>query len=458
MEPFSILIADDEPNIREALHEALAGEGYWVATASSGRQTLSQLEARRFQLVLLDLVLGDMDGMEILKAVKEKWPRTEVVVITAYGTIETAVEALREGAYDYMTKPINLKRLRSYVQKICRAKRLEDENIRLREELSRERQYRNIVGCSDALMEVLDLIDQVAPTDVPVLILGETGTGKELVARAIHQRSFRSSGPFISLNCGALPPDLFESELFGYEKGAFTGAHNRKPGRYEMAHGGTLFLDEIAEMAASSQVDFLRLLEEGVVHRLGSTRPLEVDVRVLAATNKDLEALCRQGQFREDLYYRLNVVSITLPPLRERKEDVPVLAVHFLEEFKEKYRRPELVFDPGVLEDLKAYSWPGNIRELRNAVERAAVLCRGNKITRRFFPFLADVSGPPGPSSETVQEPAGYPAPWTLAQVEKAHIARALEFHGGHRRKTAKSLGISERDLYYKIKRYGISA
>jgi len=458
MEPFSILIADDEPNIREALHEALADEGYFTATASCGRDALAHLEERRFHLVLLDLVLGDMDGLEILKTVKERWPKTEVVVITAYGTIETAVEALRDGAYDYMTKPVNLKRLRSYVQKIHRAKRLEDENIRLREELSRERQYRNIVGCSDALMEVLELIDQVAPTDVPVLILGETGTGKELVARAIHQRSFRASGPFVSLNCGALPADLFESELFGYEKGAFTGAHARKPGRYEMAHGGTLFLDEVAEMAPSSQVDFLRLLEEGTVHRLGSTRPLEVDVRVLAATNKDLEALCRQGLFREDLYYRLNVVSVTLPPLRERREDVPILAVHFLEEFKEKYRRPELVLDAPVLEELKLYSWPGNIRELRNAVERAAVLCRGNRITRKFFPFLPEAAEAARPEAPEDGKPEGYPAAWPLWEVEKAHIARALELHGGHRRKTAESLGISERDLYYKIKKYGLSA
>ncbi len=457
MEPFSILIADDERNIREALKEALSDQGYFVSTASSGKDVLSSMAKRRFHLVLLDLVLGDMDGLDVLRNIKEKWPKTEVVIITAYGTIETAVEALREGAYDYMTKPINLKRLRSYVQKIYRAKRLEDENIRLREELSRERQYRNIVGCSEALMEILELIDQVAPTDVPVLILGETGTGKELVARAIHQRSFRSSGPFVSLNCGALPRELFESELFGYEKGAFTGAHTRKPGRYEMAHGGTLFLDEVAEMAPSAQVDFLRLLEEGTVQRLGGTHPVQVDVRVLAATNKDLEALCRKGLFREDLYYRLNVVSIALPPLRARKEDIPLLAVHFLEEFKEKYGRPELAFEPGVLDALKEYSWPGNIRELRNAVERAAVLARDHRIHMELFPFL-----PSAPSSSREPEEKssllGYPPDWSLGDVEKAHILRALKHHNGHRKKTAQSLGISERDLYYKIKKYQITA
>lgn len=458
MEPFSILIVDDEKNIREALGEALDHQGYRVNTAANGKTALQALQESTYQLVLLDLVLGDIDGLQLLKNIKSQWPELEVVMITAYGTVETAVEALKEGAYDYMTKPVHLKRLRSYVSKIYRAKRLEDENTRLREELRHEKEYQNIVGCSNALMKVLELIDQVAPTNVSVLVIGETGTGKELVARAIHQRSLRSRGPFITINCGALPTELFESELFGYEKGAFTGAHSSKPGRFELAHDGTLFLDEVAEMALRSQVDFLRLLEQGRVQRLGATTDNSVDVRVLAATNKDLVELCRQEKFREDLFFRLNVVHIQLPPLRERAEDIPLLAEHFMDELRTKYNRPELLFSDGILPALQNYPWPGNIRELKNSVERAVVLCRGTTIRRRHFQLPSD---PHQASDEQAARescpPSGYPPAWTLAQVEQAHIANALEHHRGHRKNTAEALGISERDLYYKIKKHQLS-
>ena len=452
MNPFSILIVDDEKNIRDALCESLDGEGYYIRDAASGKQALELLEQEPCHLVLLDLVLGDLDGLDVLKAIKSKWPETEIVIITAYGTVEAAVEALKEGAYDFMTKPIHLKRLRSYVQKIYRTKRLEEENLRLREELRREKEYQNIVGCSDSLMRILELIDQVAPTDVPVLIVGETGTGKELVARAIHQRSMRSRGPFVTLNCGALPTELFESELFGYEKGAFTGAHSRKPGRFELAHKGTLFLDEIAEMAPTSQVDFLRLIEEGRVQRLGSTTETPVDVRILAATNRDLLELCRQGKFREDLYFRLNVVRIELPPLRERKEDIPLLVEHFLEVFREKYNRPELQLESDALSMLVNHDWPGNIRELKNAIERAVVLCRGTRITKEHF--LIPSTFPEISRSVALTPGLGYPHNWTLADVERAHIEKVLLHNKGHRRRTAKALGISERDLYYKLKKY----
>jgi DNA-binding NtrC family response regulator len=457
MEPFSILIVDDEENIREALREALDHQGYRVSTADSGKAAFQTLKEATYHLVLLDLMLGDIDGLRLLKSIKGQWPDIEVVMITAYGTVETAVEALKEGAYDYMTKPVHLRRLRSYVSKIYRAKRLEDENTRLREELRHEKEYQNIVGVSSSLMKVLELIDQVAPTDVSVLVVGETGTGKELVARAIHQRSLRSSGPFVTINCGALPTELFESELFGYEKGAFTGAHSTKPGRFEMAHNGTLFLDEVAEMAPRSQVDFLRLLEGGRVQRLGSTSSTEVDVRALAATNKDLVELCRQDKFREDLFFRLNVVHINLPPLRDRKEDIPLLAEHFLDEFRVKYSRPELLFTEGTVSALEAYHWPGNIRELRNSVERAVVLCRGTRIRQEHFQLLQSRRQPAASIQDADEETAGspsYPSNWTLAQVEQAHIARALAHHQGHRKNTAKALGISERDLYYKLKKH----
>jgi DNA-binding NtrC family response regulator len=454
MEAYRILIVDDEKNIRDALKEALKEHGYQLRTAGSGAEALVLLEKEPYHLVLLDLVLGDNDGLQILRHIKRQTPQTEVVIVTAFGTVETAVEALREGAYDYITKPIQLKRLRSYVQRILRAKQLEEENRRLRQQLRSEQEYRNIVGCSESLMQILELIDQVAPTDVPVLIQGETGTGKELVARAIHQRSFRSHGPFIALNCGALPRELFESELFGYEKGAFTGAHSRKKGRFEMADQGSLFLDEIAEMAMASQVDFLRILEEGKLQRLGSTETTLVDVRVIAATNKDLIQLCKEGRFREDVYFRLNVVRIDLPPLRERKEDVPLLVEHFVQLLQQKYRRPQMKLGDGVLDVLLAYDWPGNIRELKNSLERAVVLSRRNVIS--VDSFAHHLKPAPQAARQTRAPEDTYPLELKLEDVEKSHIRRVLDHFGGHRKQSAESLGISDRDLYYKIKKYGL--
>lgn len=456
MNSYRILIADDEENIREALREALGGHGYSLDTAKNGEEALNFIQKQNYHLILLDLVLGDQDGIQVLRQVKTKSPQTEVVIMTAYATVETAVEALREGAYDYITKPIQLKRLRSYVQRILRATQLEEENKRLRLQLRREREYQSIVGCSMALMEILDLVDQVAPTDVPVLIEGETGTGKELIARAIHQRSHRCRGPFVTMNCGALPAELFESELFGYERGAFTGAHNRKKGRFELAHEGTLFLDEVAEMALSSQVDFLRLLEEGRLQRLGGTETHLVDVRVIAATNKDLAHLCGQERFREDLYFRLNVVRIDLPPLRERKEDIPLLVEHFLNQFREKYGRANLKISKTVMDVLMAYDWPGNIRELKNSLERSVVLSRGKGITPESFGHYKSSQQKKGGADNQKADTDIYPMNWALDQVERNHIQRVLTHFKGHRRMTAESLGISERDLYYKIKKLNL--
>ena len=442
-----VLIVDDEPNIRRGLAEALDGQGYEIELASSGETALAQLESTPFDLVLVDLVMGEMDGIEVLMEVNRQWPRTEVVIITAHGTIETAVRALKEGAYDYLTKPINVKRFRTYVHNILRSQELEEENRRLKERLRTEQEYSQIVGRSDKLLTTLEMIDQLAPTDVTILIEGESGTGKELVAQAIHQKSGRGHQSFISVNCGALPRELIGSELFGHEKGAFTGAVNQKQGRFELAHLGTLFLDEIAEMDLDAQVTLLRIMEEGRFRRLGGTREIEVNVRVVAATNKSLQEQVGQGRFREDLYYRLNVVRMSLPALRERKEDIELLALHFLDIFAAKYHKDDLEFAPEVTDRFVSYPWPGNIRELKNCVERAAILTRGNVIGPELLPDRLQ-------QTATAPEGTGLGVGLSLAEMEKHMIRQTLTYTDGHRKRTAKILGISERDLYYKLKKY----
>jgi DNA-binding NtrC family response regulator len=442
-----ILIVDDEPNIRQGLAEALQGQGYEIEQAPSGEAALERLRLAPFDLVLVDLVMEEMGGIDVLREIKQRWPETEVVIITAYGTIETAVRALKEGAYDYLTKPVNVKRFRTYVHNILRTRELEEENRRLREQLRTERDYGQIVGRSDNLLRVLELIEQLAPTDVGILIEGESGTGKELVAQAIHQKSGRGHGPFISVNCGALPRELIGSELFGHEKGAFTGAVGQKQGRFELAHQGTLFLDEIAELDLEAQVNLLRILEEGRLRRVGGTQEVEVDVRVIAATNKSLRAQCAQGRFREDLYYRLNVVRITLPPLRERREDIGLLVQHFLDTFSEKYHKPGLRISPEVSARFAQYAWPGNIRELKNCIERGVILARTPIIGLDLLPEALRQRLPLRADS---QVPAGL----TLEEVEREMIRQTLERTAGHRKKAAQLLGISERDLYYKLRKY----
>lgn len=442
-----ILIADDEPNIRQGLAEALEDQGYEIEQAPSGEAALTLLESAPFDLVLVDLVMEEMDGIQVLQEINRQWPQTEVVIITAHGTIETAVKALKEGAYDYLTKPINVKRFRSYVHNILYARELEEENRRLREKLRAEQEYSQIVGRSEKLMAILEMIDQLAPTDVTILIEGESGTGKELVAQAMHRKSGRGQEPFISVNCGALPRELIGSELFGHEKGAFTGASQQKQGRFELAHRGTLFLDEIAEMDLEAQVTLLRILEEGRFRRVGGTREIEVDVRVIAATNKSLQDQVMQRRFREDLFYRLNVVRMSVPSLRERHEDIQLLAQHFLDTFGAKYHRPDLEFAPEVKARFADYSWPGNIRELRNCVERAVILARGSVIGLDMLPESLQRKPP-------LPEVSGISVGLSLVEVEKEMIRQTLEHTGGHRKRTAQILGISERDLYYKLKKY----
>jgi len=442
-----ILIVDDELNIRQGLAEALQDQGYEIEQAASGEAALELVRLMPFDLVLVDLVMEEMDGLEVLRQINREWPQTEVVIITAHGTIETAVTALREGAYDYLTKPINVKRFRSYVHNILRAQELQEENRRLREQLRTEQEYSQIIGRSEKLLTILEMIDQLAPTDVTILIEGESGTGKELVANAIHQKSGRGQKPFISVNCGALPKELIGSELFGHEKGAFTGASHQKQGRFELADRGTLFLDEIAEMDLEAQVTLLRILEGGRFRRVGGTHEVKVDVRVIAATNKSLKEQVREGRFREDLFYRLNVVRMSLPPLRERREDIQTLAQHFLDTLSTKYHKSDLKFASELTERLAHYEWPGNIRELKNCIERAVILTREQVIGLDLLPErIRQESDLPTRAAVSVG--------LSLAEMEREMIRQTLEHTGGHRKRTAEILGISERDLYYKLKKY----
>jgi DNA-binding NtrC family response regulator len=442
-----ILIVDDEPNIRQGLAEALEGQGYEIEQAASGEAALELVRLKPFDLVLVDLVMEEMDGIEVLREINREWPQTEVVIITAHGTIETAVKALKEGAYDYLTKPINVKRFRSYIHNILRAQELQEENWRLKEQLRTEQEYSQIIGRSDKLLTILEMIDQLAPTDVTILIEGESGTGKELVAHAIHKKSGRGEKPFISVNCGALPKELIGSELFGHEKGAFTGASQQKQGRFELADRGTLFLDEIAEMDLEAQVTLLRILEEGRFRRVGGTREVMVNVRVIAATNKSLQEQVKQGKFREDLFYRLNVVRMNLPSLRERQEDIKPLAQHFLDIFSNKYHKADLRFSSELYERFAHYQWPGNIRELKNCIERAVILAREPIIGLDLLPERLQ-------GESNVPTGVGISVGLSLAEMEREVIRQTLEHTGGHRKRTAEILGISERDLYYKLKKY----
>lgn len=442
-----ILIVDDEPNIRQGLAEALGDQGYEIEQAASGEVALELVRLRPFDLVLVDLVMEEMDGIEVLREINRQWPQTEVVIITAHGTIETAVKALKEGAYDYLTKPINVKRFRSYIHNILRAQELQEENRRLREQLRTEQEYSQIIGRSEKLLTILEMIEQLAPTDVTLLIEGESGTGKELVAHAIHHKSGRGQKHFISVNCGALPKELIGSELFGHEKGAFTGASQQKQGRFELADRGSLFLDEIAEMDLEAQVTLLRILEEGRFRRVGGTREIKVNVRVIAATNKSLQEQVKKGRFREDLFYRLNVVRMSLPPLRERREDIEPLAQHFLDTFAAKYHKTQLKLASELKERFAHYQWPGNIRELKNCIERAVILAREPLIGLDLLPERLQLES-------DLPARGGISVGSSLAEIEREMIRQTLEHTGGHRKRTAEILGISERDLYYKLKKY----
>jgi len=444
-----ILVVDDEINIRGALVTMLEKKGHQVRGVATAEEGLAQLEAVPAELVITDLRMPGIGGMEFLSRLKDAWPDTEVVVMTAYGSIDTAVEAMRYGAYDYLTKPIDRARFPIVVDKALERHALTTENKQLRDRLETRTRFDQMVGESEPMQRVYNLVDMVAESAVTVLLTGESGTGKELVARAIHHKSTRANGPFVTLNCGALPENLFESELFGYEKGAFTGAMTTKIGRFEIADGGTLLLDEVGELSLKSQVDFLRVLETKEFRRLGGTKLVTVDARIIAATNRNLEEAVKQGDFREDLYYRLNVVPIRLPPLRERGDDIPLLAERFLSEFTAQHRREPKDVSRDAMRLLRLYAWPGNIRQLRNLMERLVITVRDSGIQPEHLPEEIQASKE---DARTMVVALGS----SLKDIERETIRRTLAEVTNHREKAAKLLGISLRALQYKIKEYGI--
>lgn len=438
-----ILIVDDELIMRESLAGWLERDGHKVDKAASGEEALKLLENTRYDILLLDIKMDGMSGLEVLKRVRESDPDVAVVMITAYGSVSTAIEAMKNGAYDYLMKPFDPNELGLLIEKIIEQQERDRENLFYREEYRERTRFESMLGQSKAMQEVFRLIEDVASTDATVLITGETGTGKGLAAKAIHTKSSRRSGPFVAVNCGAFPEHLLESELFGYEKGAFTDAKTSKKGRLELAHGGTLFLDEIGEISMRMQIDLLRILEDRVFYRLGGTRPIEADFRVIAATNKDLSKAIQDRSFRQDLFYRLNVISFSMPPLRERKEDIPILAEHFLRRFSQETKKNIDKISREAMDEMMLYEWPGNVRELENAIERAVVVAKGRSILPEHLPIF---------SPEHQASPKGK----SLQEMEKAHILEILEETGWNIKKSAEILEIDRSTLYSKIKRYGI--
>ncbi len=442
-----ILIIEDDESLARVTEMSLADAGYRVAKARDGAQGLAMHRAEGYDLILSDLQLPRMDGMALLREVKRTAP-VPVIMMTAYGSIDSAVEAMKLGAFDYLTKPFSQEELVLLVSKALRMASLEEENRALKRELAEKYSLGSLIGKSPGMQEVFALIDKVAPTEASVLLLGESGTGKELAARAIHSLSPRREGPFVTVNCSAIPENLLESELFGHVRGAFTGAIREKAGKFEAAEGGTVFLDEIGDMPLVMQAKLLRAIAEREIERVGGEKPLEVDVRVVSATNKDLARAVREGSFREDLFFRLNVVAITLPPLRERTEDVPLLIEHFLKRFG----KTGCALDQEAMKALEAYGWPGNVRELANSIERALVLCGGEKIGLEHLP-VSLLRKEKAYGKVAMEIPANG---LSLEDLERSLIQEALERHGWNQSRAASFLGISRPTLVYRMEKYGL--
>ncbi len=447
--PKRVLVVDDEESSRKGLKSILTRDGYRVEEAADGVEALEKARSFRPAVVIADLVMPKMDGLELLRSLQEDLPFCAIILLTGQGTIETAVQAMKAGAYDYLTKPVDFTRLPLILEKALERSRMGREVALLRRQLG-DAPGRMLLGRSAGMQEVAKQIELAAETNAPILVLGESGTGKELVARMLHSLSPRTHAPFVGINCAAIPESLLESEIFGHEKGAFTGAADRRIGCFEMADGGTLLLDEVAEMHPGVQAKFLRVLEEGTFRRVGGKTEIQVDVRIIAATNKEPDVAIREGKLREDLYYRLNVFPIKLPPVRERPDDIPILAEAFLHELAAKNGRGVTAVSPEAMRLLQQYAWPGNVRELRNVIERAVILARGETIEPTHLPAVVRNTKEPSSAVPPVTLPIGT----TVEEAEKALILRSLEFVGQNKTRAAEILGISLKTLHNKLNRY----
>jgi len=443
-----VLIVEDEEKLRRVIELQLISAGFEADLARTAEEGLAL--ADRADLILTDLRLPGMDGLEFIKRIRRQNSRTPIIVMTAYGTVENAVEAMKAGALDFLPKPFSMDHLMAVLNKAVEVRALRDENRKLREELGYRYEYDNIIGRSPAMQEIFSTIERVAPTRATVLLAGESGTGKDLIARAIHYHSPRRDRPFVKINCAAIPENLMESELFGYEKGAFTGAVTSKPGKFEQADAGTVFLDEIGDVPPAVQVKLLRVLQEREFERLGSNKTRQIDVRVIAATNTDLRAALESGEFREDLYYRLNVVPINMPPLRERKEDIPALAEHFVKKYAADFGSKATSISEGAIEVLLKHNWPGNVRELQNVIERSLVLCAGERLE------ASDIKLDSGPAPAGGAANGFLPEGVTLQEHERNLIRKALEKAKGNKSQAARLLGLTRNALRYRLSQMGL--
>ena len=449
----TVLVVDDDNAHRTMLDTLVSGWGYDVTQADDGATAIEKIKEHSYDLVLMDVRMVRVSGLEALVQIKSYNPAIPVIIMTAYSSVDTAVDALKQGAHDYLTKPLDFDKLKLTIARSMEHTRLREENRLLKESVGKHFDRRNIIGRSPAMVNLLETVAQVAPSEATVLISGESGTGKELIAGAIHYNGSRKDGPFVKINCAAITETLLESELFGHEKGAFTGADRRKEGRFFQAHRGSLFLDEVSEMSLTMQVKLLRVLQEREFTRVGGEKNIQVDVRVVAATNKDLPGLISKDEFREDLYYRLNVVGLEIPTLRERREDVSLLAQHFLQTFAAKNHKDIKGFTPRAMDHLIRYDWPGNVRELMNAVERAVVLSRADWLSENDFPIIVG-SEPTKINGAADMPPVTVDGTIPLEEVEKATILKTMEATGGNKSEAARRLGITRKTLHKKLKIY----
>ena len=446
-----ILIADDEEVMRDSLSDWLREDGYDVIAVASGAEAVEKVKSEPWSVLMVDLKMPGMDGMEVVRQVKKISPELPIIMVTAYATVDTAVQAMKEGAYDYIAKPFDPEQVGLAIRKIIAHQELLEENVALRQALRKQHELQNLIGKSRKMHEIMETVQTIADSTANVLISGESGTGKEVVARAIHRSSLRREKPFMAVSCAAIPETLLESELFGYEKGAFTGATAQKRGRLEQAEDGTFFFDEIVEMSLKSQVDLLRVLQEREFRRVGGEALVRLEARVISATNKNLKKLVQEGKFREDLYYRLNVIPIHIPPLRERKEDIPLLALHFLKKYAVENGKHLNDFSPEAMKLLLKYDWPGNVRELENAVERAVIVAAGSLV------HLENLTVEGGVTARGVAEITSISGSATLEDVEKAHILKVLKANDLNVKKCSDILGIDRTTLYKRMKEYGVA-